>query len=160
MKQKRFHVVLVVFALAVVAVVLSFAARSGRGQSATPKAELLVKPSLLKVNRTNVATAKASSPFAAAASKNSDLRNEVRWAFGGKQQRGWYLYDSLINQTLNLQNDAEVGEFGGALATWQSKIGLSGDDVLDEDSLMALVSNWQSRRLKKRTAANPEELVT
>jgi len=160
MKYKKVHVALVVFALVVVAAVLSFAARSSRGQSATPKAGSLVKPAILKVNRTNVSSAEASSPFAAAATRNAVLRDELRWAFGGKEQRGWYLYDSLINETLKLQSDAEAGDFGGALATWQKKIGLTGDDVLDQDSLMALVSNWQSRRLKNHSDANPDELVT
>src|SRR6266566_7309312 len=160
MKYRKVHVALVVFALAVMAAVLSFAAQSSRGQSATPKAESLVKPAILKVNRTNVSSAEAPSPFAAAATRNAVLRDELRWAFGGKEQRGWYLYDSLINETLKLQSDGEAGDFGGALATWQKKIGLTGDDVLDQDSLMALVSNWQSRRLKNHSDANPDELGT
>src|SRR5215813_8866488 len=44
----------------------------------------------------------AVSPFTEAAAQNAVLRHELTWGFGSKQQHGWYLYDLLIGQTLNI----------------------------------------------------------
>jgi len=100
-----------------------------------------------------------SSSFATAAASNVTLRNELAWTFGGKQQRGWYLYDFLIGRTLNTQHDATSSDFAAALATWKRKRGLPADGVLDETALMAMISEWQSKRLKNRTYAQPDELM-
>lgn len=100
------------------------------------------------------------STFSAAAVTNVTLRNELTWTFGGKQQRGWYLYDLLINKTLDSQVDTISDSFASTLAGWQKKRGLIDNGILDENSLMALVSNWQSNRLKDRTPATSEQLLT
>ncbi|HEX6717110.1 MAG TPA: D-alanyl-D-alanine carboxypeptidase family protein, partial [Pyrinomonadaceae bacterium] len=105
-----------------------------------------------------IASASASS-FATAATTNATLRNDLTWTFGGKQQRGWYLYDLLITKTLNTQHEATTSDFAAALASWQKKRGLSADGVLDEDVLMSLVSQWQSNRLKDRAYATPDQLM-
>ena len=105
-------------------------------------------------------TAASVSSFATAATTNVTLRNELSWTFGGKQQRGWYLYDFLIGKTLNTQHDATTSDFAASLSSWQKKHGLSADGVLDEDALMAMVSQWQSNRLKNRTPAEPNQLTT
>jgi len=160
MKNLRVRIVLIAAALAVVVAVVSFAARSRRGQSPEPKSESPVKPTVLVTDRTGSAGANATSSFAAAAARNAILKNELSWAFGGKQQRGWYLYTLLIGQTLNTQNDSVTGDFAAALAVWQKKMDLSPDGVLDEDSLMAMVSQWQSNRLKDRTLADSNQLLT
>jgi len=102
----------------------------------------------------------ASSAFSAAAASNANLRNELAWTFGGKQQRGWYLYDLLINKTLDTEHDPITNDFEATLAGWQKKRGLGADGVLDEKSLMALVSQWQSNRLKVRTPATADQLIT
>jgi zinc D-Ala-D-Ala carboxypeptidase len=101
-----------------------------------------------------------ASAFTAATASNVTLRNELTWTFGGKQQRGWYLYDLLINKTLDSEHDTSTNEFAATLASWQKKRGLSADGVLNENSLMALVSQWQSNRLKVRTPATPDQLIT
>ena len=49
------------------------------------------------------------------------LRNELQWKFGGKQQRGWYLYDLLIKQTLDTQKDSSTSDFAAAVAAWQKR---------------------------------------
>ena len=100
------------------------------------------------------------SAFSAAATSNVTLRNELTWSFGGKQQRGWYLYDLLINKTLDSEHDPTTNDFAATLASWQKKRGISADGVLNENSLMALVSQWQSNRLKVRTPATPDQLIT
>ena len=101
-----------------------------------------------------------NSAFSAATTSNVTLRNELTWTFGGKQQRGWYLYDLLINKTLDSEHDTSSNDFAATLASWQKKRGLNADGVLNENSLMALVSQWQSNRLKIRTPATPDQLVT
>src|SRR5437867_3599368 len=150
MRNIRVHIVIIVAALAAAISVVSFAARTSRGQSPSPKSESKVKPTVLITGPASTSAANALSPFAAATARNVILKNELSWTFGGKQQRGWYLYDLLIGQTLKSQNDPVTGDFASALAVWQKKTGMSPSGVLDEDSLMAMVSEWQSNRLKNR----------
>ena len=100
-----------------------------------------------------------STAFAAAATQNATLRNELTWTFGGKQQRGWYLYDLLIGKTLNSQHDPVSSDFAASLSKWQKKSGLSSTGILDEQSLMSMISQWQRNRLKSRTPATPDQLV-
>jgi len=104
--------------------------------------------------------ASTSTAFAAATTSNVTLRNDLTWTFGGKQQRGWYLYDLLIGETLNSEHDPSTTAFAAALANWQKKRGLAADGVLDQDVLMAMVSQWQSNRLKNRNYATPDQLLT
>jgi hypothetical protein len=96
----------------------------------------------------------------AAAAENAVLHNELAWTFGGKQQRGWYLYDLLIGQTFNTSVETIDADFAGAVATWQKKRGLSPSGILDENSWMALVAQWQGNRLKNRASATPDQLLT
>jgi uncharacterized protein YcbK (DUF882 family) len=111
---------------------------------------------------------KASSAGAVSADsagqRNEVLRNELRWTFGGKQQRGWYLYTALINRLLNIKDDKKNGTgsdgFAKALARWQTKAGLAPGGVLDEPVLMAMIAEWQRRRIKDRTPAQPDQLMT
>ena len=95
-----------------------------------------------------------------AASRNTLLRTELNWIFGGKQQKGWYLYQPLIKKLLETNKDAGTEAFAAALSKWQEKSGLASTGVLDEESLYAMVSRWQGARLKERTVATPEQLVT
>jgi D-alanyl-D-alanine carboxypeptidase len=104
-------------------------------------------------------TVASTSSFATAAATNVTLRNELTWTFGGKQQRGWYLYDLLIGKTLDTHHDAASSGFAAALATWKRKRGLSADGLLDEHALMSMVSQWQSNRLRNRAVAQPDQLL-
>src|ERR1041384_4209941 len=138
--------------LVLVAAAVAFAARNqSRSKSTEP-----VRPTV-RVTKT---TPPKSSLFMSAATENATLRNELTWTFGGKQQRGWYLYDLLIGETLNHHDDSATTDFAESLAKWQKKHGLSADGVLDEDALMALVSFWQSNRLKNKAYATPDQLLT
>ena len=147
MKRLTLLVVIVVCVLGAVA------------QSPRSKNEAPVTP-VVRVTEPSNASATKTTAFTAAAASNATLRNELTWTFGGKQQRGWYLYDLLINKTLDSQNDTITNDFASTLATWQKKRGLSSDGVLNEDSLMALVSQWQGNRLKDRTPATADQLLT
>ena len=162
MKNGKVHVVLIVVVLTAVVTFVSLSARSSsRGVTVQSKTESTVKPTSRVTDRTTSTSAKASTAaFAAAASQNAALRNELTWTFGGKQQRGWSLYELLINKTLKTQEDAATSDFASAVAAWQKRSGLSADGVIDEDALMRFVSQWQSNRLKVRTAATPDQLLT
>lgn len=163
MKNGKFHVVLILIVLAAVGAFVSFSARSNSpaqsksGPTLNPSS---VKPTSRVSDRTNTSSANSTVAFAAAATQNIALRNELTWTFGGKQQRGWYLYDLLIGKTLKTSEDFGTSDFASAVAVWQKRSGLGGDGVLDEDSLMSMVSQWQSNRLKKRDPATPDQLLT
>ena len=164
MKNPRIHIVLSALLLAGVLGFVSYAARSSRGQSPTPQSpasrnESLVKPTVLAADRTAPNTT-ATGPFADAAAQNALLRNELTWTFGSKQQHGWYLYDLLIGQTLNNSYDPGTTDFAGSISGWQKTRGLSANGVLDENSFMALVAQWQASRLKDKTPATPDQLLT
>jgi LAS superfamily LD-carboxypeptidase LdcB len=70
------------------------------------------------------------------------------------------LYDSLIGQTFKIGFDASSSNFAGAIADWQKQKNLSATGILDENSWMALVQQWQSNRLKDKTPATSEQLLT
>jgi len=112
------------------------------------------------VKKTAAVSPPLTSAFAAAATTNVTLRNDLTWTFGGKQQRGWYLYDLLIGKTLNTKHDPITSDFAASIASWQKRRGIRADGILDEDALMAMVSQWQGNRLKNRTAATPDQLMT
>ena len=160
MKYFRVHIALFLVALAALVGVVSFEARGSRGQSQSPKADSRAKPTVLVRDPRNAVAENASSNFASAAERNAALQNELVWTFGGKQQRGWYLYESLIKRSLNNQTDTSSSGFAAALAGWQKKVGLNASGVLDEESLNRIISEWQMNRLKDRTYAQPDQLIT
>jgi hypothetical protein len=98
--------------------------------------------------------------FSSAAASNVVLRTDLKWTFGGKEQRGWYLYEPLINRLLERDYDSSSENFAAALSRWQERSGLAPSGVLDEESLYAMVSQWQSKRLKGFDYARPDELLT
>jgi uncharacterized protein YcbK (DUF882 family) len=140
MKSLRLHIGVIITALAV-----AVSAQSPRPPKKTPV-----------VSTSSVTNTTA---FTTAATANSSLRNEVTWTFGGKQQRGWYLYDLLISKTLNTQDDPATSDFAASIAKWQKRRGLAADGILDEDALMSMVSQWQGDRLKNRAYARPDQLM-
>jgi len=159
MKNARIHVVFILAALAAVAGVVSFAARESRGQSQKPKNDTLVKPTA-SITERGAAKVNTSHAFATAAEQNSLLQNEMVWTFGGKERHGWYLYNLLISRTLDTHSDPSSTDFAAALAIWQQKLGLMPEGILNEESFMAMVSEWQNNRIKDRTPALPDQLIT
>jgi zinc D-Ala-D-Ala carboxypeptidase len=140
MKNLRLHIGVVVTALAVAV----------NAQSPSPKRKS-------PVARTSSVT--NTTAFTTAATANSSLRNDLTWTFGGKQQRGWYLYDRLISKTLNTQDDPGTSDFAASIAAWQKRRSLAADGILDEDALMSMISQWQGNRLKNRAYATPDQLM-
>lgn len=113
-----------------------------------------------RTTRKTSAVSTSSTSFTAAATTNVTLRNELAWTFGGKQQRGWYLYDLLIGKTLNTRHEPLTSDFAASIASWQKRRGIRADGILDQDALMAMVSQWQGSRLKNRAYATPDQLLT
>ena len=101
-----------------------------------------------------------SKPGADAAKRNVLLSRELTWTFGSKQQRGWYLYTPLIKRLINTKDDIASPKFALTLSRWQAKAGLQPSGVLDEETLYAMIKTWQEARLKDRTVAKPEQLLT
>ena len=103
---------------------------------------------------------KAVKPGADAAKRNTQLSAELIWTFGGRQQRGWYLYTPLIKRLIDTKYDAARVKFALALSRWQAKSGLKSSGVLDEETLYAMIKTWQDARLKDRSVAQPDQLLT
>ncbi len=99
-------------------------------------------------------------PGADAAKRNALLSTSLTWTFGSKQQQGWYLYIPLIKQLINTQQDAASVQFARAVALWQEKAALKPSGVIDEETLYAMIKTWQDARLKDRTPAQPDQLLT
>jgi D-alanyl-D-alanine carboxypeptidase len=159
MKIAKIHIVLVFVVLAAV-VAGVYSAPSSRSQAPQPKTQPAVKPAVHIADRSNSTSRNMSSAFTAAATENAQLRNELSWTFGGKQQRGWYLYDLLISNTLHTQDQPDTSHFAAAVASWQKRNRFSTDGVLDQDAFMRMVSQWQGNRLKQRGYPDSSQLVT
>ncbi|HSS19013.1 MAG TPA: M15 family metallopeptidase [Pyrinomonadaceae bacterium] len=96
----------------------------------------------------------------AAARTNTQLRTDLNWVFGSKQQRGWYLYVLLIQRLINDDHDTANPKFASAVARWQEKSSLKPTGVLDDETLYAMIAAWQAVRLKDKTPAQPAQLLT
>ncbi len=99
------------------------------------------------------------SNFTAAATRNAGLMSDIEWAFGGKAQRGWYLYRPLIKREIGTDKDAPDEAFAVALAGWQTAEKLNPGGVLDNETWSRMIDVWQSRRLKDHTPADATQLM-
>ncbi|MDX6385947.1 MAG: zinc D-Ala-D-Ala carboxypeptidase [Blastocatellia bacterium] len=152
--MKKDHIAAILVALALL-IGVSFYAHISRGQSQSQKSDSKVKPTIA------VTSAKpAASDLKTAAARNATLQNDLDWIFGGKHRRGWSLYNSLIAQTLDTRKGPASTDFAKAVSVWQKRSGLNPTGVLDEEPFYAMVAEWQNNRLKDRTPARPEQLIT
>ena len=163
MKIAKIQIALVFAVFAAVVGIVSLSAASSRGQAPRPKIEPVKAVAFAGAQagrRASSTSSSAASAFVAAATQHTQLRNELTWTFGGKQQRGWYLYDLLISKTLNTDDGPGTSDFAAAIAGWQKRNRLTSDGVLDQDAFMRMVSVWQGNRLKQRGYPDPSQLVT
>lgn len=98
--------------------------------------------------------------IAPVADSNAQLSTNLSWIFGSKPQRGWYIYTPLIQQLIKSTKDPATPQFALAVARWQTKAGLKSSGILDDETLYAMIKAWQEARLKDRTPAQPDELLT
>lgn len=164
MKQKKTQFAVFAAALLVLVGLVTFVARTGYGQSQTEEKAATtpaLKPLALVEKRTAAAASekKETSLFKEAAERNTALKYDLSWAFGGKQQRGWYLYTPLISRLLETDDEAAGSDFASALSRWQTSTGLRPSGVLDDETLYQMVSTWQGSRLKNKEYATPDRLL-
>lgn len=165
MKDSHSHMTVFFVVLATFILAVSIDTRPGHGQSRgdrNPVGSSRVKTTSSVREKPAEASSESSaaSSLRLAAPRNASLRRELSWTFGGKQQRGWQIYEPLISRLLKTEHDAASEGFAAALTSWQKRSGLQPSGVLDEESLNAMVSEWQGKRLKERGFPPPEDLVT
>lgn len=153
MKDFRVHVAVFFVALAMLLAAVLLDARTSRGQSKSAAKPVVRDAGVKRV-------LKSRGGPASPAGRNALLSTELNWTFGGKPQRGWYLYKPLIGRLLDTKPDAASDGFASALARWQKKSGLMPSGVLDEETLYAMIATWQDARLKDRSLAQPDQLLT
>jgi hypothetical protein len=93
--------------------------------------------------------------------ENARLRTDLIWVFGGRQQRGWGIYEPLIAsliETDSKSKDDPLG-FARAVAAWQRRNQLIPSGVIDHETWITMVGGWQEKRLRQR-ALPPPVLVT
>ncbi|HEX8633371.1 MAG TPA: D-alanyl-D-alanine carboxypeptidase family protein [Pyrinomonadaceae bacterium] len=107
-------------------------------------------------------TTAAAAPALAspAGEQNRALRDGLRWTFGGKPQRGWAIYVPLIQRLIGTDADPASEDFAAHLARWQRRAGLGASGVLDEATLMRMISTWQGQRRRSSTYPQPDQLLT
>jgi zinc D-Ala-D-Ala carboxypeptidase len=96
--------------------------------------------------------------FAAAAEQNARLKSDLAWTFSARRQRGGRLPTPLIQRLLNTGAAPETIAFAQALADWQESAGLPSTGVLDQQTWMKMVVEFQCRRINDRSIPPPEAL--
>jgi hypothetical protein len=102
----------------------------------------------------------SAANFGGAAAKNAKLKNSLSWAFGSKAQRGWYIYEPLIQHTIGTEAAPETPEFASAVAEWQQKFDLSPTGTIDASTISKMVGFWQSRRIKTSQYPSDDQLFS
>ncbi len=102
----------------------------------------------------------AGKQYLEAAKRNALLSTSLTWTFGSKQQQGWYLYTPLIKRLIDTQQEIANVQFARAVARWQAKAALKPSGVIDEETLYAMIKTWQDARLKDRSVAPADQLLT
>lgn len=95
-----------------------------------------------------------------AAKQNATLQNDLHWAFGKKQQRGWIIYVPLISRLIGTEAGAESTDFAIALHRWQRGNNLTPNGILGSETMYRMIQTWQAARLQNRTPAREDQLVT
>lgn len=101
----------------------------------------------------------ASFNSSAVISENQNLKFNSTWAFGGKSQRGWYLYESLIQKLVNTNASAETPEFASAVAFWQQEQGFAPTGIVDNTTFKRMTETWQAQRLGRRGSYATEDVL-
>ena len=154
--------------IAALLAVVFFHSTIGHGQSPgapkSPEADTKsrVKPTVLIPNSRSDSNAanSATAPVDSAVARNEELRDTLTWTFGAKEQHGWYLYTALIKRLLNTEENPASQGFASALSRWQQLSTLTPTGILDEDSMMAMIGQWQRARIQNREVAAPDQLLT
>jgi hypothetical protein len=101
----------------------------------------------------------APNVLSEAAAENARLKDNLIWNFGAKEQRGWYLYTALIQQTVGTEAGETTNEFARAVADWQKKNGLSATGTIDRETFYRMIEFWQSQRINSSVYPAEEDLI-
>jgi uncharacterized protein YcbK (DUF882 family) len=130
----------------------------GRGAGPAVQQE----PAKVEQARMEKASERVSQPVAKTETcvRNCALAKDMPWQFGGKAQRGWYLYVPLIQDVVGTDAQPDSPDFAVALATWQKQRRVDcTPGVLDAPSWASIMSALQSARTKDATQCPTDELV-
>ncbi|HEV7397532.1 MAG TPA: M15 family metallopeptidase [Pyrinomonadaceae bacterium] len=97
---------------------------------------------------------------AEAARANQDLQANLQWTFGNKPQRGWYLYVQLIQRLIDSKQSPASIKFSEAVKRWQERSNVKPSGIIDAETLYAMIAAWQAARIKDRSVAQPNQLLT
>lgn len=164
--SKRFSLSRLIFftcALVITSLVAFAARQSSRHQPDKPVAGNEQSLSIERLSAPAKSTGEVAakpSPFDLAARRNAELQAELNWQFGGKTQRGWWLYTPLIAKTIDVKAAASSSDFASRLARWQQTNGLQAHGMLDNYTMSQIISVWQSRRIQDRAYPSPDQLTT
>src|SRR5205085_1404913 len=89
-------------------------------------------------------TAADAAAFVAAASRNSLLKLDLNWAFGGKQQRGWYIYEPLISRLIGSEKDSAAADPSLNLKH------TAGGELAPEEKFLKIVSAFRPREYQEQ----------
>jgi LAS superfamily LD-carboxypeptidase LdcB len=91
---------------------------------------------------------------------NIRFKDSLSWTFGGKSQRGWYLYVPLIKQTIGTEAEPNTPDFASAVAVWQQKNWLPATGTIERETLYQMIKNWQAQRLNRSQYPTEDKLLT
>lgn len=94
-----------------------------------------------------------------AARQNAQLRHQLIWVFGGKQQRGWHLYVPLIGRLLDVEDEPDSPPFARAVERWQARLRLAPTGILDRETWMTMVAVLQAQRSQRRSGLSAGSLI-
>ncbi|HXG66361.1 MAG TPA: M15 family metallopeptidase [Blastocatellia bacterium] len=155
---------LVIVSAILLAVVLKAGGQSAKSRPAKPaykQKEVVNRLSAPAAPVPDVAAAKSPvNAFESASLQNVRLQSDLNWVFGGRSQRGWYIYLPLVCGTLGVGEEAGGSAFAQALARWQKDKGLEPHGILDNATWFRIISMWQSSRSKDRNYPSADRLVT
>ena len=170
MKSHRFSITSII-AILIVGLIVVAVRSEGAGKRVQAQAErksateaaqassAITLSAPVKVAPKATSGASAFSAFAAAVTRNTELQNNLEWAFGGKSQRGWALYTPLIANLIGCENDV-AGELAMHVSAWQQVNGVASTGVLDGDTWSRMVTTFQSQRMKRQQPASEDQLIT
>jgi hypothetical protein len=84
--------------------------------------------------------------FAAAAAQNVQSLGTAPWSVFRRLELGWEVYAPLVAREIGAACDPRADGFAAALAGWQRTHRLPPTGVMDEPTLQALSTVWESRR--------------
>ncbi|MEK6407463.1 MAG: D-alanyl-D-alanine carboxypeptidase family protein [Acidobacteriota bacterium] len=159
--------VIAVFAIGIVVASFDAIAQSRTGSSAAGKtASAPAQGGIVRLSARSKPAPEASSreaapaAFEGAALLNVQLQATLDWTFGGKQQRGWYLYTPLVANLIGAESGGAASEFAMRLSLWQEQKAFEPTGVLDNGTWSQMISTFQSQRLKNKSYPTADQLVT